>query len=405
MSTLPNQPERVLSGMRPTGQLHLGHYHGVLKNWLRLQHEYESLFFVADWHALTTLYEDPAVIADSVWDMVIDWLAVGIDPRNAILFIQSHVPQHAELHVLLSMITPLSWLERVPSYKDQQLKLKEIDLSTYGFLGYPLLQSADILVYRAASVPVGEDQVAHIELTREIARRFNFLYGREPGYEARAEEAIRKLGKQAGKLYRQLRAAYQEQGDHAAIETARALLEKQKNITLGDKERLFGYLEGGGRIILPEPQALLTPASKMPGLDGQKMSKSYNNTIGLREPPDGIVKKIRTMPTDPARVHRSDPGDPDKCPVWQLHQVYSDENTQQWVQAGCRSAGIGCLECKQPVIDAILSELAPIRERAIALSQDIARVKDIIADGDARARALAEETLGEVRRSIGLEYH
>ena len=405
MSTIPNQAQRVLSGMRPTGQLHLGHYHGVLKNWLRLQHQYESLFFVADWHALTTHYEHPAVIADSVWDMVVDWLAVGIDPRNATLFIQSHVPEHAELHVLLSMITPLAWLERVPSYKDQQLKLKEVDLSTYGFLGYPLLQSADILIYRAALVPVGEDQVAHIEFTREVARRFNYLYGREPGYEERAEEAITKIGKKAGKLYRELRAAYVEQGDHAAIETARALLEKQKNITLGDKERLFGYLEGGGRIILPEPQALLTEAAKMPGLDGQKMSKSYNNTIGLREDPDAIREKIRTMPTDPARVRRTDPGDPDKCPVWPLHQVYSNEETQSWVQAGCRSAGIGCLECKQPVIDAILNELAPIRARALELSQDLTTVKDIIADGDKRARALAEETLIDVRRSIGLEYH
>ncbi len=405
MSTISNQASRVLSGMRPTGQLHLGHYHGVLKNWLRLQHQYESLFFVADWHALTTHYEDSAVIADSVWDMVIDWLAVGIDPHNATLFIQSHVPEHAELHVLLSTITPLAWLERVPSYKDQQLKLKQIDLSTYGFLGYPLLQSADILIYRAAMVPVGEDQVAHIELTREIARRFNFLYGRAPGYEQRAEEAITKIGKKAGKLYRELRAAYVEHGDHAAIETAHALLEKQKNITLGDKERLFGYLEGGGRIILPEPQALLTEAARMPGLDGQKMSKSYNNTIGLREEPDAIVKKIRTMPTDPARVRRTDPGDPDKCPVWPLHQVYSDEERQKWVQAGCRSAGIGCLECKQPVIDAILSELAPIRARALELSQDLTTVKDIIADGDKRARTLAEETLVDVRRSIGLEYH
>jgi tryptophanyl-tRNA synthetase len=405
MSTISNQAQRVLSGMRPTGQLHLGHYHGVLKNWLRLQHQYESLFFVADWHALTTHYEHPEVIADSVWDMVVDWLAVGIDPQNATLFIQSHVPEHAELHVLLSMITPLAWLERVPSYKDQQLKLKEVDLSTYGFLGYPLLQSADILIYRAALVPVGEDQVAHIELTREVARRFNFLYGREPGYEQRAEEAIKKIGKKAGQLYRESRAAYLEHGDHAAIATARALLEKQKNITLGDKERLFGYLEGGGRIILPEPQALLTEAARMPGLDGQKMSKSYNNTIGLREEPDAIVKKIRTMPTDPARVRRMDPGDPDKCPVWPLHQVYSNEETQKWVQAGCRSAGIGCLECKQPVIDAILTELAPIRARAMELSRELTTVKDIIADGDKRARTLAEETLADVRRSIGLEYH
>lgn len=404
MSMVPGHPARVLSGMRPTGQLHLGHYHGVLKNWLRLQHEYESLFFVADWHALTTRYEEPNVVADNVWEMVIDWLAVGIDPHNAVLFIQSHVPQHAELHLLLSMITPLSWLERVPTYKEQQTKLKNTDLATYGFLGYPVLQSADILIYRATLVPVGEDQVAHVELTRELARRFNYLYGREPGYEQRAEEAIKKMGKKTGKLYRELRATYLEQGDQNAIEAARALLEKQKNVSLGDKERLFGYLEGRGRIIFPEPQPLLTPASKLTGLDGQKMSKSYNNTISLREDPDAVVEKIRTMPTDPARVRRSDPGDPEKCPVWSLHQVYSDENTQKWVQAGCRSAGIGCLECKQPVIDAILKELAPIRERAAELSKDLTVVKNIIADGNKRARTLAEDTLADARRSMGLGY-
>jgi len=396
------EPGRVLSGMRPTGALHLGHYHGVLKNWLKLQQEYECLFFVADWHALTTHYEDPRHIAESTWQLAIDWLAVGIDPQSAILFVQSQVPQHAELHVLLSMITPLPWLERVPTYKDQQQKLKDRDLGTYGFLGYPLLQSADILIYRAAYVPVGEDQVAHVELTREIARRFNFLYGREPDFEARAEAAIKKLGKKLGPKYRELRAAYIEQGDASALATARELLDEQKNITLGDKERLFGYLEGGGRMILSEPRALLTEAAKMPGLDGQKMSKSYNNTIGLREAPDAIVKKIRTMPTDPARVRRTDPGDPEKCPVWGLHLVYSDEDTRAWVQRGCRSAGIGCLECKQPVIDAILAELAPIRTRALEFEKDMTAVKNIIAAGNARARELADATLDEVRRAVGL---
>lgn len=400
---LPDHP-RVLSGMRPTGALHLGHYHGVLKNWVRLQHEYECFFFVADWHALTTHYDDPRVIGDSVWDMVIDWLACGIDPNNAVLFLQSRVPQHAELHLLLSMITPLSWLERVPSYKDQQQNLKDKDLSTYGFLGYPLLQSADILMYRAAFVPVGEDQVAHVELTREVARRFNYLYGREPDFETRAEEAIKKLGKKGAKLYRELRGAYVEQGDKGALETARALLEKQKNISLGDRERLFGYLEGGGRVILSEPDALLTEAAKMPGLDGRKMSKSYNNTIGLREDPASIVEKIRTMPTDPARVRRIDPGNPDKCPVWPLHQVYSSETTQAWVQTGCRSAGIGCLECKQPVIDAVLAELKPIRERAQELLEDLTGVKNLISEGCRRARENADDTLADVRRVMGLEY-
>ena len=403
-SVLPGQAQRVISGMRPTGRLHLGHYHGVLKNWLRLQKEYDCFFFVADWHALTTHYEDPRVIEESVWDMVIDWLAAGVDPSNATLFIQSRVPEHAELHVLLSMITPLSWLERVPTYKDQQLKLKDKDLSTYGFLGYPLLQSADILIYRAAMVPVGEDQVAHVEVTREIARRFNFLYGREADHEQQCQAAIKKMGKKAGKLYQELRTAYQERGDHGALETARALLEEQKNITLGDRERLLGYLEGGGRMILTEPQALLTAASKMPGLDGQKMSKSYDNVISLRDTPSEVTQKIRTMPTDPARVRRSDRGDPDKCPVWQFHLAYSGEDVKQWAQEGCRSAAIGCLECKQPVIDAVLTELQPIQERGAALAQDPTLVKNLIAEGGRRARAAAEETMIDVRRSMGLAY-
>jgi len=406
MSTvLPGQPMRVLSGMRPTGQLHLGHYHGVLKNWVKLQSEYECFFFVADWHALTTHYEDPHIIEESVWDMVVDWLAAGVDPNNATLFIQSRIPAHAELHVLLSMITPLSWLERVPSYKDQQLQLGDRDLSTYGFLGYPLLQSADILIYRAGMVPVGEDQVAHVELTREVARRFNHLYGREPGYEQRAEEAIKKMGKKNAKLYRELRTAYMEQGDREALETARALLERQKNIALGDKERLFGFLEGGGRIILPEPQAMLTHAPKMPGLDGRKMSKSYDNVISLREPPAEVEKKLRTMPTDPARVHRTDPGNPDKCPVWDFHLVYSDQEKKDWVQNGCRSAKIGCLECKQPIIDAVLAELKPMQERAAEFSRDPLAVKSIIADGTKRAQEAAEATLTEVRAAIGLGYN
>jgi tryptophanyl-tRNA synthetase len=401
---LATQNQRVLSGMRPTGKLHLGHYHGVLKNWLTLQHEYDCLFFVADWHALTTEYENSGVIAESVWDMVIDWLAVGINPGSARLFIQSQVPEHAELHLLLSMITPLGWLERVPTYKDQQEKLKEKDLATYGFLGYPLLQSADILIYRATQVPVGEDQVVHVELTREVARRFNHIYGRETGFEEKAEAAAKKMGKKTAKLYHQLRKRYQEQGDHEALETAQALLNDQQNITLADRERLFGYLEGGGKIILPEPQALLTPASKMPGLDGHKMSKSYGNTISLREEPESVEKKLRTMPTDPARVRRTDPGEPEKCPVWQLHLVYSNDEVKEWVQQGCRSAGIGCLDCKQPVIDAIQAELAPIRERAREFLEQPQLVRNIVAEGSEEARDMARETLREVRGAMGLVY-
>lgn len=400
----PTVNRRVLSGMRPTGSLHLGHYHGVLKNWLKLQHEYECFLFVADWHALTTEYEDPVIIAESIWDMVIDWLAVGINPGEATLFIQSKIPEHAELHVLLSMITPLGWLERVPTYKDQQEKLKDKDLSTYGFLGYPLLQAADILIYKAGYVPVGEDQVAHIELARDLARRFNYLYGREPGFEEKAEAATRKMGKKGARLYFDLRKRYQEQGDTEALETAQAFLESQQNVSLGDRDRLFGYLEGGGRAILAEPYPLLTAESKMPGIDGEKMSKSYGNTIGLREDSDSVVHKLRTMPTDPARVRRQDPGDPEKCPVWKLHQIYSPQEVKAWVQQGCRSAGIGCLDCKQPLIDAVLAELTPIRERAEEYMSDREAVRGIIAEGCETAREVARQTMEEVRQAMGLIY-
>ncbi len=396
--------QRVLSGMRPTGKLHLGHYHGVLKNWVELQHDYECFFFVADWHALTTHYEDPFIIEQSVWDMVIDWLAAGINPGSATMFIQSHVPEHAELHLLLSMITPLGWLERVPSYKDQQEKLKEKDLATYGFLGYPLLQSADILVYRAGHVPVGADQVAHVEMTREVARRFNHLYGKDPGFEEQAEAAIKKMGKKNAKLYRSLLKRFQEQGEEEALDTARALIKEQQNISLGDRERLYGFIEGGGKVILPEPQPLLTQASKMPGLDGQKMSKSYNNTIGLREEPDEVALKIKTMQTDPQRVRLTDPGDPEKCPVWKLHEVYSEDDTKRWVQEGCRSAGIGCLECKKPVTDKILEEQRPIRERARQYEDNPELVRSIVSEGSERARDAAKATLEEVRRAMGLSF-
>ncbi len=396
--------DRVLSGMRPTGNLHLGHYHGVLKNWISLQHEYECLFFAADWHALTTHYDSPGDIEGNVWQMVIDWLAAGVDPSKATLFIQSRVIEHAELHLLLSMMTPLGWLERVPTYKDQQEKLTEKDLSTYGFLGYPLLMSADILIYRANRVPVGEDQVPHLEFAREVARRFNHMYGKEPGYQEKAEAAVKKLGGKKAKLYEELRTRFQQAGDDAALESAKALLGETQNLSLGDKERLYGYLEGGGKMILTEPQALLTEASKMPGLDGQKMSKSYGNTISLREDPDNVSKKIRTMPTDPARGRRTDPGSPDKCPVWQFHLVYSTPEVRAWVQQGCTTAGIGCIECKQPVIEGVLKELAPIQERARALTEDPDMVKNIIADGCDKARDLARETMRDVRESMGLSF-
>lgn len=397
--------DRVLSGMRPTGSLHLGHYHGVLKNWINLQQQYECLFFVADWHALTTHYDTPEIIEQNVWDMVIDWLAAGVDPSQATLFIQSKVPAHAELYLLLSMMTPLGWLERVPTYKDQQEKLTDKDLSTYGFLGYPLLQSADILIYRANLVPVGEDQVPHLEFTREISRRFNHIYGKEVGFEEKAEQAIKKLGSKKSKLYSELRTLYQEQGNEDALEEARFLLNEQQSLSLSDRERLFGYLEGGGKMILSEPEALLTEASKMPGLDGQKMSKSYDNTISLREDPASIEKKIRTMPTDPARVRRSDPGNPDKCPVWQFHLIYSNHETQEWVQQGCRNAEIGCLDCKSPIISAILAEQGPMYERIQKFEEDPTLVRNIIADGCEKANKLAEETMRDIREAMGLNYN
>ncbi len=390
--------------MRPTGALHLGHYHGVLKNWVKLQAEYPCLYFVADWHALTTDYETPGDITASAHDMVVDWLASGVDPNQATLFVQSLVPEHAELHLLLSMMAPLGWLERVPTYKDQQQKLGDKDLTTYGFLGYPLLQAADILIYRARYVPVGEDQVPHVEFTREVARRFNHLYGREAGFEDRAKGAVKKMGSKKARLFNELRTNFLESGDTDALNRARALLEEQQNQPRGDRERLYGWLEGSGRRILVEPEALLTEASKMPGLDGQKMSKSYGNAIGLRESPELVTKKIRTMPTDPARVKRTDPGNPQHCPVWALHHVYSDEARREWVQKGCTTAGIGCLECKQPVIDGVLAELAPIRERAQVYLDDPTLVKSVLADGCDKARKLATETMRDVREAMGLDY-
>jgi tryptophanyl-tRNA synthetase len=396
--------DRVLSGMRPTGRMHIGHYHGALKNWLRLQEEYECLYFAADWHALTTHYETPERIEDSVWEMFIDWLAVGINPSRSTIFIQSRVVEHAELTLLLGMIAPVGWLERVPTYKEQQQRLDDRDLTTYGFLGYPVMQAADILIYRANMVPVGEDQVSHLELVRELARRFNHIYGREADFEEKARAAIKKLGSKRAKRYAQLRTAFQEQGDEAALETARDMLDAAQNLALGDRERLFGYLEGSRRMILPEPHSLLTDTPRVPGTDGQKMSKSYDNAIFLREDPATITTKVRTMQTDPARVHRSDPGTPEKCPVWSLHQIYSDQATRDWAHNGCTTAGIGCLDCKQPVIDAIIAEQRPLHERAQKYLDDPSLVRAIVADGCERARKLAEETMRDVRDAMGLGY-
>ena len=396
--------QRVLSGMRPTGKLHLGHYHGALKNWLELQNEYDSYYFVADWHAFTTHYSDKIDLESYTIDMVIDWLASGINPNISTIFVQSKVPEHAELHLLLSMTTPVSWLERVPSYKGQQEKLKTKNLATYGFLGYPVLQSSDILMYKAGFVPVGEDQAAHVELTREIARRFNYIYGREVDFEEKAEIAASKMGKKQAKLYRNLRKSYQEKGDDGALVKAKALLSEQKNITHGDRERLLGYIEGVGKIILIEPEVLLTKNSKMPGLDGQKMSKSYNNGIFLRDSASEVKQKVNKMVTDPARVHLTDPGDPNKCPVWNLHEIYGKQDQLDWVMDGCTKAKMGCIECKKPVVDSIVAELKPIQESIEKYKSEPNLIQEIIFDGSERARRVAKETMQEVRDAMGLTY-
>jgi len=369
----PHQPRpRVLSGMRPTGRLHLGNYMGALFNWVHLQNlrtasgqpQYDCFFFVADLHALTTDYADPTALRQNIRDVALDFLAAGLDPERCTVFIQSHVPQHAELHTLFSMFTPLGWLERVPSYKDQQEQLKEKDLNTYGFLGYPLLQSADILLYQPDFVPVGQDQVAHVELTREVARRFNQLYGPKP-----------------------------------------ATTERKVAVASSDKEKLAA-MENEPRPhvgILPEPRVLLTPSPKLPGLDGRKMSKSYGNTIMLSEPEPDLRAKLKTMVTDPARVRRTDPGNPEICPVGDLHKVFSTEETRAKVWQGCTTAGIGCIECKGWLADNIIREIAPIQRRRRALEADPERVDTILWDGSARARLRAIQTLQHVRQAMGLE--
>jgi tryptophanyl-tRNA synthetase len=402
--TTPPARQRVLSGMRPTGALHLGHYHGALKNWVQLQDTYECFFFVADWHALTTHYEDRDIIERNVYDMVIDWIAAGLDPEKSTIFIQSRLPEHAELFTLLAMGTPLGWLERVPTYKDQMEKLKDRDLATYGFLGYPLLQAADILIYKAAFVPVGEDQASHVELTREVARRFNHLYGREPDFDQRAAEVVRKLGKDGARAFEAARKAFQQGGSEELLASARAQIAASGALSAADRDRLDGYLRGTGKSILTEPAALHTEVLRLPGLDGAKMSKSYGNSIGMREEPAEVERKIRRMPTDPQRVRRNDPGDPDRCPVWQFHKVYSDAEVQDWVVKGCKSAGIGCLDCKQPVIEAIQREQKPWRERAAAYLADPKRVHWIVEIGTERARTVARETMREVRSAMGLSY-
>ncbi len=399
---------RVLSGMRPTGALHLGHYHGALRNWVRLQDDYDCFYFVADWHALTTHYEERETIEQNVYDMVIDWLAAGLDPERSTIFIQSRLPEHAELFTLLAMGTPLGWLERVPTYKDQIDKLKDRDLATYGFLGYPLLQAADILIYKAAYVPVGEDQSSHVELTREVARRFNHLYGRAPDYHARIDAVLARLSKDDARYLEKQRRDHQESGKPEALAKGEALIRKLAGSAAGwsddDTELLLGHLKGSGKTILTEPAALHTEVRKLPGLDGEKMSKSYGNAIAMREEPAQVEHKIRTMRTDPRRARRSDPGNPEDCPVWQFHKIYSNAEVRDWVVEGCTTAGIGCLECKQPVIDAILAEQKPWRERAEAYLANPKQVHWIVEMGTERARTVARATMKDVREAMGLNY-
>jgi len=363
--------KRVLSGMRSTGKLHLGNYVGALANWVRMQDEYDCFFFIADWHALTTDYADTSRLKENSVDVLLDWLAAGLDPAKCVMFIQSHVPAHAELHLLLSMITPLGWLERVPTYKEQKENIKEKDLGTYGFLGYPVLQSADILIYKADVVPVGEDQVAHVELTREIARRFNGIY-------AFAQPVV--------------------------AETA-DLTESQKDVLVSTGMEITpdtDYIFPG--IVFPEPLALLTPAPRLPGTDGRKMSKSYENAVMLTDPEPVVRQKLKTMVTDPRRIKRTDRGDPDVCPVGDLHKIFSDKETMAKVYEGCRSAGIGCIECKSWVADAIVKILNPMQERRKKYEDNPRLAWDILEAGSARAREIAGGTMDEVRKSMGLDY-
>jgi tryptophanyl-tRNA synthetase len=394
---------RVLSGMRPTGALHLGHYHGALKNWVRLQEEYDAFYFVADWHALTTHYEERDVMERHVYDMVIDWIAAGLDPEKSTIFIQSRLPEHAELFTLLAMGTPLGWLERVPTYKDQIEKLKDRDLATYGFLGYPLLQAADILIYKAAFVPVGEDQSSHVELTREVARRFNHLYGRPADFQQQVAAALAKLPKDDQRYFEKQRKAFGETGAAEALAKGEGIV-KKAGLPADESETLLGHLRGSGRSVLTEPQALHTEVLRLPGLDGTKMSKSYGNAILMRDEPAVVEKKVKGMLTDPARARRTDPGDPEKCPVWAFHKIYSDDPTRDWVVQGCTTAGIGCLDCKQPVIDAIVKQQQPWKERADEYLKDPKKVHWIVEMGTERARTIARQTMKDVRDAMGLQY-
>ncbi len=395
--------KRVLSGIRATGKMHLGNYHGAIKGWLELQEndDYDCYFFIADLHGLTTHYQDSANnLSNDTFDLIKDLLSTGIDPNKVTLFVQSAVPEHCELCVLLGMITPLSWLERIPTFKDQQQKLSDRDLSTLGFLSYPLLQSADILLYKPHLVPVGEDQLYHIELTREIARRFNNFYGQKDLAE-NIDLILNKLHKELQDQINLLKSAYQQTGDDKALQQAYTLIESL-HLPEFETEVLEGFIIGNSRAILPNVQAMLTKDSKVYGLDGQKMSKSYHNTIAIGEDPDVVTVKIKKMPTDPARIKRTDPGDPLKCPVWNFHTLYSSADTQEYIDISCRTAAIGCLDCKKIVIDAINKEQAEIRERRLQLDLNPQIIIDIMNRSTEKARRVAKTTLDEVKAVMGI---
>lgn len=400
-----HQYSRIFSGIRPIDKLNIGHYHGLIKNWLDWQYENECFFMVADLHAMATKYLNPKDMDELIKDMVINWLATGVDPSQATIFVQSQIPAHYQMHLLLSMITPMSWLERELGEKEQHIdNLSFSDQDTYGVLGYPLLQCADILLYDAKYAGVTDDQISRVELSREIARRFNHLYGREVGFEEKARASMKKLGAKKADLYEGLLTAYQQEGDEEALEKARYLLADAINLSIGEQERLFAFLENKSKVIMTEPQEMICDSSLLLGLDGQGGSKSINNVIYLREDIDSINRKVRGMPTDPARVRITDVGNPDKCPVWQLHKIYSDDNVLKWVKNGCTSAGIGCVDCKKPLIDAIGDEQQKISENARPYLEDENLVTNILADGAEKAAEIANEKLIEVKEAMSLNY-
>ncbi len=398
-------PERVVSGMRPTESLHLGHYLGGLRHWVKLQTELPCMFYVADWHALNWHGhghghgDDARSIEKSSWDMVLDWLSAGLDPSQATLFIQSRIPEHAELHLLLSMATPLTWLQQLPEFQRQASPHL-----TYAKLGSACLQAADVLLYRASVVPVFQEQAADVAVIGEIARRFNHLYGKEKDFEEKSQLAVKKLGSKRAKMYLELRAEYQDQGKEDALEQAKAMLDETQNLSMIDRERLFGYLEGSRKLILVEPEAQIMPVPSLSGLDGRPMRQEMNNCIALREEKPALERKIQWMAVDPARQQSSDHGNPANCTVWPLHQAVSSSDVCERVQRGCMRATMTCAECKQTLLAAIVKVQEPIHERAQTYLDDPSLVRAIIADGCDNARKLAQETMRDVREAIGLSY-